>query len=102
VPSKVSPSDAYSYLSLAQRDGVINKFERIRHKGRVYFAVEVPSTHYDHYHGIEWVELVFTSREVCAFIEGVWAAQGKHPVSRAGAYRATWEEGHVSPHPLRG
>lgn len=96
----VSPSDVYGYLAHAKREGYINSFERIRQGGRIYWKIEVPSVHYDDYHGIKWAPIVLMSREVCAFMEGIWAGLGKHPVNRAGAYNADWEDQHVMPHPF--
>lgn len=66
----------------AKDEGHIYDYKKL---GNGYFKIEVPSTHYEDYHypdrrGV----LVLKTREVFAFIEGVYAAMAIHPVRRAG------------------
>lgn len=96
----VSPSDVYGYLSWAKRENVIGGFERMRVRGRVLWRIETVATRYDAHNGIPWAPIVLSSREACAFIEGVWAGRGQNPTTRPGAYRAPWSANHVSPSPL--
>jgi len=92
-----SPNDAQMYLYFAKDKGFIGGYERLKDKRRVLWKVETISTRYDQHHGVEWVPIVLTSREVCVFIEGCWAASKHHPTTRAGAYGAPWEANHVTP-----
>lgn len=100
--TRVSSADIYGYLSLAKEEGVIHGFDRIDTPGARggLWRIQVPSTRYDQYKEIEWATIILKSREVCAFVEGWWAAKGRHPTNRAGASRAPWEQRHSSPNPF--
>lgn len=60
-------------------------FEKLEDNGRVYWRIETTPTHYDAYHDRHARgEIILTSREVLAFIEGCWAVAKINPTTRAG------------------
>lgn len=89
---KFSPNDAELHLSTVQRMGHIYSFKRVRRRvvesgGKavaqpVKFAIETVPTRYDHYHDPEARgTIILTTREVMAFIEGIYAATRLVPAS---------------------
>jgi hypothetical protein len=84
---RASHSQARDYLDWAQAAGHIKGYERIEFPtgNRTGWKIKVLPTRYDTYHKtMDNDVIVLTSREVMAFIEGVWAGAGIHPTTRAG------------------
>ena len=85
MPSHASPSDARNYLDFAKTAGYIHDFEQIDNTGRILWKIETIPTRYNTYHALMDSEaIVLTTKEVHAFIEGVWAGAKIHPIKRAG------------------
>jgi hypothetical protein len=82
----ISPNMAHNSLSHAKSEGIISDFIRSDQPGRVFWVIDVPGTHYaEHFESGSKGQIVLTTREVMAFIEGTWAALKINPVNRAGA-----------------
>jgi hypothetical protein len=80
-----SPTDARNYLDFATASGYIQGFEKIEQPGKTLWKIKTLPTRYNTYHKLmDYESIVLTTREVMAFIEGVWAAAKIHPVHRAG------------------
>lgn len=76
---KFSPNDAEIHLGTAKRMGHIFSYKRVSGKP-VKFLIETVPTRYDHYHDPEARgQIVLTTREVMAFIEGIYAATRLRP-----------------------
>lgn len=76
---KFSPNDAEIHLSTAKSMGHIFSYKRVSGKP-VKFLIETVPTRYNHYHDSEARgQIVLTTREVMAFIEGLYAATRLRP-----------------------
>lgn len=83
---KSSPQEAYNMLSGAQTRDWIKSFEKLRTSNGVRFKIMVMPTRYDAYHYPDHPgdEIILTSKEVFAFIEGCHCAAKENPVYRPG------------------
>ena len=85
MAQRASHSEADNYLGFAKAAGYIHDYERLENTGRVMWKIETIPTRYNTYHKVMDSEpIVLTTREVMAFIEGVWAGAKIHPTRRAG------------------
>jgi hypothetical protein len=85
MSAHASPTDAHNYLDFCKASGYIQGFEKVQEPGKTLWKIQVWPTRYNTYHKLmDYETIVLTTREVMAFIEGVWAAAKIHPTTRAG------------------
>lgn len=89
MAERASKTSALNYLDNARAHGYIFAYERLepsKPKEPVRWRIETQPTRYAAFNDPDATGvIVLTTREVMAFIEGVWAATRTKPVTRAGA-----------------
>lgn len=85
MSTRAHHSEADAYLRWAINENYIQGYERLENMGRVRWKIETIPTRYNTFHKVMDSEpIVLTTREVMAFIEGLWAGAKIHPTRRAG------------------
>jgi hypothetical protein len=80
-----SRTSAHNYLMWAKTEGYIRDFKQIHSQKGLRWVIDVPPTRYNAYNNIEQGQIVLSTREVMAFMEGLWTGAKINPVSRAGS-----------------
>ena len=74
-------------LQFLKSSGLIGDFERVDTPSRVRWRIEVRPTRLQAFRNEgSFGVIVLSTREVAAFVEGVWVGQGVYPVHRAGTF----------------
>jgi hypothetical protein len=84
--NRANPSDIEGTLWWYKREGHIQDFEKVKVGGSLRWKVTVQKTRYQNYHHPDAPHptILLTSREMLAFIEGLWVGMGHEPTTRAG------------------
>lgn len=82
---RATPQNAAMYLDELEREGYIGGYEQIDRQGAVAWKVQVPGTRRQRHYGVMWDDIVLSTREVYAFVEGAWAGRRAVRNTRVGA-----------------